>query len=147
MFKFFKKYTEAEWMEDHGIPHTAEATAFEVGQNLTYGQAQKIIRMIAQGMGFTEEHPAQHNGWHRGIDPYRQVVFHYAYLIEAKKDRKSNWDRMLWLALDEEDQIACNDISRDYFAYKFNMTKRLKEIYEQVPKGFQTRNRRCAWRG
>lgn len=147
MFKFSKKYSVANWMEDKGIPHTEEATKYEVGQNLTYEQAQKIIRMIAQGMGFMEEHPAQHNDWRRGADPYRQVVFKYAQLIEANKEKKSNWDRMLWVALDEEDQIACNDISSDYFAYKFTMAKRLKEIYERVPKGCKISKSRYGWRG
>ena len=131
-----KKYTVANWMEYHGIPHNTSADKYVVGQNLTYEQAQEIIRMIAQGMGFMEEHPGQHNDWRRGCDPYREVIFAYAKLIEARKKRRSNWDHMLWLALDEEDQVACNDFSSDYFAYKFNMVKRLKEIYERVPKGY-----------
>ena len=131
-----KKYTVANWMEYHGIPHNTSADKYVVGQDLTYEQAQEIIRMIAQGMGFMEEHPGQHNDWRRGCDPYREVIFAYAKLIEARKKRRSNWDHMLWLALDEEDQVACNDFSSDYFAYKFNMVKRLKEIYERVPKGY-----------
>ena len=137
-----KKYTVANWMEYHGIPHNTSADKYVVGQNLTYEQAQEIIRMIAQGMGFMEEHPGQHNDWRRGCDPYREVIFAYAKLIEARKKRRSNWDHMLWLALDEEDQVACNDFSSDYFAYKFNMVKRLKEIYERVPKGYIVPKRR-----
>ena len=137
-----KKYTVANWMEYHGIPHNTSADKYVVGQNLTYEQAQEIIRMIAQGMGFMEEHPGQHNDWRRGCDPYREVIFAYAKLIEARKKRRSNWDHMLWLALDEEDQVACNDFSSDYFAYKFNMAKRLKEIYERVPKGYIVPKRR-----
>lgn len=141
----FKKYTVANWMEDQGIPYTTRATRYEVGQNLTYAQALEIIGMIAQGMGFMEEHPSQHNDWHRGCDPYRKVIFSYAKLIAAQKKWRSNWDRMLWIALDEEDQIACNEISKDYFAHKFNMTKRLKEIYERVPKGYVIPKRKCRW--
>ena len=140
-----KKYTVANWMEYHGIPHNTSADKYVVGQNLTYEQAQEIIRMIAQGMGFMEEHPGQHNNWRRGCDPYREVIFAYAKLIEARKKRRSNWDHMLWLALDEEDQIACNDFSNDYFAYKFNMVKRLKEIYERVPKGYIVPKRKFGW--
>ena len=128
----FKKYTVANWMEDHGIPYTASAACYEVGQNLTYAQALEIIGMIAKGMGFDEEHPGKHHEWRRTSDPYRKVIIKYVYLIESKKKRNSNWDQILWLALDEEDQIACNDISRDYFAYKFLMAKRLKEIYERT---------------
>ena len=143
----FKRYTVANWMEERGIAHSAEASRYEVGQNLTYEQAQDIIRMIAQGMGFAEEHPGQHNDWRRGCDPYRKVIFTYAELIEARKKRGSNWDHMLWVALDEEDQLACNDVSSDYFAYKFTMTKRLKEIYERVPKGYKVSKRRFgSWR-
>ena len=96
-----KKYTVANWMEYHGIPHNTSADKYVVGQNLTYEQAQEIIRMIAQGMGFMEEHPGQHNDWRRGCDPYREVIFAYAKLIEARKKRRSNWDHMLWLALDQ----------------------------------------------
>jgi hypothetical protein len=141
----FKKYTVANWMEEQNIPCTAEAAKYMVGQNLTYEQACDIVRMIRQGMGFDEEHPGQHNEWRRGGDPYRQVIFQYAQLIEARKKRGSNWDRMLWIALDEEDQIACNDVSNDYFAYKFTMTKRLKEIFERVPKGYKVPKRKYGW--
>ena len=147
MFKFSKKYTVANWMEDEGIPYTEEATKYEVGQTLTNEQAKEIIRMIAQGMGFMDEHPARHESWVRSGDPYRQVIFKYTFLLEEKAKRKSNWSRALWDALDEEDQLACNDISSDYFAYKFNMTKRLKEIYERVPKGYKIPKRSCGWRG
>ena len=124
----FKKYTVANWMEDQGIPYTTRAARYVVGQKLTFEEAQEIISMIAQGMGFMEEHPGQHNDWRRGCDPYRKVIHAYAKLIEARKKWGSNWDRMLWIALDEEDQLACNDFSSDYFAYKFNMAKRLAEI-------------------
>ena len=141
----FKKYTVANWMKDHGIPYTTRATNYEVGQNLTYAQALEIIGMIAKGMGFDEEHPGQHREWRRLGDPYRAVIFKYAALIEAKKKRSSNWDHMLWVALDEEDQIACNDVSHDYFAYKFTMVKRLKEIYERVPKGYKEPKERGRW--
>ena len=124
----FKKYTVANWMEDHGIPHTTRAAKYVVGQKLTFDQAQEIISMIAQGLGFMDEHPGQHNDWRRGCDPYRKAIFAYAKLIAARKKWGSNWDRMLWIALDEEDQMACNEISNDYFAYKFNITSRLDEI-------------------
>ena len=124
----FKKYTVANWMEDHGIPHTTRAAKYVVGQKLTFDQAQEIISMIAQGLGFMDEHPGQYNDWRRGCDPYRKAIFAYGKLIEARKKWGSNWDRMLWVALDEEDQIACNNVSNDYFAYKFNMTSRLEEI-------------------
>jgi hypothetical protein len=142
----FKKNTVADWMENEGIGYNEAAAKYKVGQNLTYAEAKDIIRMIAQAMGFMEEHPGQHNDWRRGCDPYRKVIFKYARLIEAKKKRKSNWDNMLWVALDEEDQIACNEISHDYFAYKFTMTKRLKEIYEKVPTGFKMKKCRLGWR-
>ncbi len=142
----FKKYTVADWMENEGIGYNEAAAKYEVGQNLTYAEAKDIIRMIAQAMGFREEYPGQHNDWRRGCDSYRKVIFKYALLIEAKKKRKSNWDHMLWVALDEEDQIACNEISHDYFAYKFTMTKRLKEIYEKVPTGFKMKKCRLGWR-
>ena len=142
----FKKYTVADWMENEGIGYNKAAAKYEVGQNLTYAEAKDIIRMIAQAMGFMEDHPGQHNDWRRGCDPYRKVIFKYARLIEAKKKRKSNWDNMLWVALDEEDQIACNELSHDYFAYKFTMTKRLKEIYEKVPTGFKMKKCRLGWR-
>lgn len=132
----FKKYTVADWMENEGIARNNEAAKYEVGQSLTYADAKEIIRMVAQGMGFMEAHPGQHNSYKRASDPYRRVIFKYAHLIEARKKRKSNWDQMLWVAMDEEDQIACNELSNDYFAYKFNMTKRLKEIYEKVPAGY-----------
>lgn len=138
----FKKYTVANWMEDQGIPYTTRAARYVVGQDLTYEQAQEIVSMIAQGFGFTEEHPGQNNDWRRGCDPYRKVIFAYASLIEARKKRGSNWDHMLWVALDEEDQIACNDVSKDYFAYKFTMSKRLKEIFERVPTGYKIPMRR-----
>ena len=138
----FKKYTVASWMKNQGIPHTAAAAKYQVGQNLTYDQAQEILRLIAQGMGFVEEHPGQHNNWRMAGDPYRQVIYKYASLIEEKKKHRSNWDHMLWVALDEEEQIACNEISKDHFAYKFNMTKRLKEIYQRVPKGYKMPRRR-----
>lgn len=142
----FKKNTVADWMENEGIGYNKAAAKYKVGQNLTYAEAKDIIRMIAQAMGFMEEHPGQHNDWRRGCDSYRKVIFKYALLIEAKKKRKSNWDHMLWVALDEEDQIACNEISHDYFAYKFTMTKRLKEIYEKVPTGFKMKKCRLGWR-
>jgi hypothetical protein len=141
----FKKYTVADWMEDQGIPFTADAERYIVGQDLTYEQACDIIRMIRQGMGFIGEHPGKNESWTRCGDPYRQVIFQYAQLIEARKKRGSNWDRMLWIALDEEDQIACNDVSNDYFAYKFTMTKRLKEIFERVPKGCKVPKRKYGW--
>lgn len=131
----FKKYTVANWMENQGIPYTAEANRYEVGQELTYEQACNIVRMIRQGKGFMDEHPGQHNDWRRGCDPYRKVIFAFADLLVARKKRSSNWDHMIWVALDEEEQIACNEISKDYFAYKYTMTKRLKEIYARVPKG------------
>ena len=133
----FKKYTVANWMEDQGIPYTAEATHYRVGQDLTYEQACNIVRMIRQSMGFMDDHPSQHNEWRRGCDPYRNVIFAFVDLLVARKKRNSNWDHMIWVALDEEEQIACNEISKDYFAYKFTMTKRLKEIYERVPKGYK----------
>lgn len=136
----FQKYTVANWMNDQGIPCTAEAARYQVGQELTYEQACDIIRMIRQGMGFMEEHPGQHNEWRRGCDPYRQVIFKYAQLLTVKKKRGSNWDTLLWVALDEEDQIACNDVYNDYFAYKFTMTKRLREIFERAPKGYKIKN-------
>jgi hypothetical protein len=136
----FKKYTLANWMKEQGIPHTAEAARYEVGQELTYEHACHIIRMIRQGMGFHEEHPGKTNSWTRCGDPYRQVIFKYAALLEAKKKRNSNWDTLLWVALDEEDQIACNEISHDHFAYKFTMTKRLREIFQRVPKGYKIKN-------
>ena len=138
----FKKYTVAAWMENEGISRNEAAARYVVGQNLTYAEAKDIIRMIAQAMGFLEEHPGQHNDWRRGCDPYRKVIFKYARLIETKKKRKGNWDLMLWTALDEEDQIACNELSHDYFAYKFNMTMRLKEIYEKIPTGFKVKKYR-----
>lgn len=141
----FKKYTVANWMEEQGIPYTTRAARYVVGQDLTYEQAQEIISMIAQGLGFMEEHPGRNNEWRRSCDPYRKVIFAYARLIEARKKRGSSWDHMLWVALDEEDQIACNDVSKDYFAYKFTMTKRLKEIYEQVPKGYKVSCRMRRW--
>lgn len=142
----FKKYTVADWMENEGIGYNKAAAKYEVGQNLTYAEGKDIIRMIAQGMGFMEECPSQHNDWRRGCDPYRKVIFKYARLIETKKKRKSNWDLMLWTALDEEDRIACNDVADDYFAYKFNMTNRLKEIYEKVPTGFKVQKPHFGWR-
>ena len=142
----FKKYTVADWMENEGIPRNNAAAKYVVGQNLTYAEAKELIRMVAQGMGFMEEHPGQHNAWGRASDPYRRVIFKYAHLIEARKKRNSNWDHMLWVALDEEDQIACNDLADDYFAYKFNMTKRLKEIYEKVPTGYVVKKRIRGWR-
>lgn len=141
----FKKYTVADWMENEGIPHAVDARSYVIGQNLTYEEAQEIIRMIAQGMGFEEAHPGQHNEWRRGCDSYRKVIFAYTSLIVARKKRNSNWDHMLWVALDEEDQIACNEISKDYFAYKFTMTKRLKEIYERIPKGYMVSRRMRRW--
>lgn len=141
----FKKYTVADWMENEGIPHAVDARSYVIGQNLTYEEAQNIIRMIARGMGFEEEHPGQHNEWRRSCAPYRKVIFAYTSLIVARKKRDSNWDHMLWVALDEEDQIACNEISKDYFAYKFTMTKRLKEIYERVPKGYMVSRRMWRW--
>ena len=142
----FKKYTVADWMENEGIPRNNAAAKYVVGQNLTYAEAKELIRMVAQGMGFMEEHPGQHNAWGRTCDPYRRVIFKYAHLIEARKKRNSNWDHMLWVALDEEDQIACNDLADDYFAYKFNITKRLKEIYEKVPTGYVVKKRIRGWR-
>lgn len=142
----FKKYTVADWMEKEGIPSIAAAAKYEVGQNLTYAQAKEIIRMVRQGMCFQEDHPGRTESWTRCGDPYRKVIFKYAALIEAQKRWKSNWDRMLWITLDEEEQIACNEISSDYFAYKFNMTKRLKEIYEQQPTGYKIPKRRFGWR-
>lgn len=138
----FKKYTVADWMENEGIGYNKAAAKYEVGQNLTYAEAKEIIRIIAQGMGFMEEHPGQHNEWRRLGDPYRKVIFKYARLIEAKKKRNSNWDLLRWTALDEEDQIACNDVSNDYFAYKFCMTKRLKEIYEKISTGYKVKKYR-----
>ena len=142
----FKKYTVADWMENEGIPRNNAAAKYVVGQNLTYVEAKELIRMIAQGMGFMEEHPGQHNAWGRASDPYRKVIYKYARLVCARKKRNSNWDHMLWVALDEEDQIACNDLADDYFAYKFNMTKRLKEIYEKVPTGYVVKKHIRGWR-
>ena len=140
----FKKYTVANWMEDHGIPHTTRAAKYVVGQKLTFEQAQEIVSMIAQGLGFMEEHPSQHNDWRRGCDPYRKVIFAYVDLLLVQK-RGSNWDHMIWVVLDEEEQIACNEISNDYFAHKYTMTKRLKEIYERVPEGYMMPKRRFGW--
>ena len=138
----FKKYTVADWMEDQGITPTKAARKYVVGQKLTYPQAKAIIRMVRQGMGFMDDHPGQTESWTRCGDPYRKVIFVYAKLIEARKKWRSNWDQMLWIALDEEDRIACNDVSDDYFAYKFNMTNRLKEIYERQPTGYIIPKRR-----
>lgn len=141
----FKKYTVADWMENEGIVRNEDAARYEVGQRLTYEQAEEIISMVRKGMGFTEDHPGQTESWTRVGDPYRQVIYKYAMLIEAKKKRNSNWDTLLWVALDEEDQIACNNLSHDYFAYKFTMAKRLKEIFESVPRGYKLPKRRYRW--
>ena len=141
----FKKYTVADWMIAQGIPCTARAKRYTVGQDLTYEEACDIIRLIRQGMGFMEEHPGKTESWTRCGDPYRKVVFAYAQLIEEKKKRGSNWDTILWVALDEEDQIACNEISHDHFAYKFIMTKRLREIFERVPKGYKVSRKKYGW--
>lgn len=141
----FQKYTVANWMKAEGIPCTAEAAKYVVGQELTYEQACNIIRMIRQGMGFMDDHPGKTESWTRCGDPYRKVIYKYALLIEEKKMRGSNWDTLLWLALDEEDRIACNEISHDHFAYKFTMTERLKEIYEKQPRGYKISKRRYGW--
>ena len=85
----FKKNTVADWMENEGIGYNEAAAKYEVGQNLTYAEAKDIIRMIAQAMGFREEHPGQHNNWRRGCDSYRKVIFKYALLIEAKKSARA----------------------------------------------------------
>lgn len=132
-------------MEEQGIPCTADAERYIVGQDLTYEQACDIIRMIRQGMGFMDDHPGKTESWTRGGDPYRKVIFKYARLIEEKKKRGSNWDKLLWVALDEEDQVACNEISGDHFAYKFIMTKRLKEIFERVPTDFILPKGKDSW--
>ena len=141
----FQKYTVANWMKAEGIPCTAEAAKYVVGQELTYEQACDIIHMIRQGMGFMDDHPGKTESWTRCGDRYRKVIYKYALLIEEKKKRGSNWDTLLWLALDEEDRIACNEISHDHFAYKFTMTERLKEIYERMPKGYMVSKRTYHW--
>jgi hypothetical protein len=142
----FKRYTVANWMADQGIPQNEAANKYTVGQDLTYAQAKDILHLVAQAMGFTDIDPIKRDSWQRCGDPYRKVLYKYAALIEAKKKRGSNWDHMLWVAMDEEAQIACNALSKDYFAYKFNMAKRLKEIYARVPTGYQIPQRgRASW--
>ena len=142
----FKRYTVANWMSDQGIPQNEAANEYTVGQDLTYAQAKDILHLVAQAMGFTDIDPIKRDSWQRCGDPYRKVLYKYAALIEAKKRRGSNWDRMLWVALDEEAQGACNTLSNDYFAYKFMMTKRLKEICERVPAGYKVHKQKyCRW--